>query len=259
MKDRLGELLDQHDVLYGVICRDATHSDVELMAQAGYHVVWLDLEHSPQSHGEALRLGRMATHLGMVPLVRIPELTRSHVQVLLDGGAQVLTLPDVRDAAQAARFVQLGKFPPLGERGASTTTPSTGYTLGTDPQRTFREANEATRLMVMIESDEGYEALDQILAVDGIDMVTVGQLDWSVGIGAYSPEAKAGLTPKVESVFTAAAKSGKIVTAGASNADEAAHYVGLGARVLFVGVDVALKRRALFGAIEGLKGAPESR
>ena len=90
-------------------------------------------------------------------------------------------------------------------------------------------------------------------------MVTVGQLDWSVGIGAYSPEAKAGLTPKVESVFTAAAKSGKIVTAGASNADEAAHYVGLGARVLFVGVDVALQAQGVVRGhrrLEGRTGVP---
>ena len=49
ISDRLGELLQEHEFLYGVICRDATLTDIELMAQAGYHIVWLDLEHCPQS------------------------------------------------------------------------------------------------------------------------------------------------------------------------------------------------------------------
>ena len=43
LSSRLGELLAEHEALYGVICRDATLTDIELMAQAGYHVVWLDV------------------------------------------------------------------------------------------------------------------------------------------------------------------------------------------------------------------------
>ena len=77
MQDRLGELLSENDVLYGLTCRDATVTDIELMAQVGYHIVWIDLEHGPQSAAEAIALGRTAAHLGMVPLVRILELSRT--------------------------------------------------------------------------------------------------------------------------------------------------------------------------------------
>ncbi len=120
--DRVGELLETHDCLYGMICRDATLTDIELMAQAGYHVVWLDLEHGPQSTQVAIELGRTISHLGMVPLVRIPELSRTYMQILLDGGIQIMTLPDVRSVEQTRRFVQLGKYPPMGERGVSSST-----------------------------------------------------------------------------------------------------------------------------------------
>ena len=90
MIDRLAQLLREHDRLFVMICRDATPTDVELMAQAGYHVVWLDLEHSPQPISDAVRLGRTVSHLGMVPLVRVPEMSRSHVQVLLDAGIEII-------------------------------------------------------------------------------------------------------------------------------------------------------------------------
>ena len=105
------------------------------MAQAGYHVVWLDLEHSHQSDEEAIHLSRTIAHLGMVPLVRIPELSRTHVQRLLDGGIEIITLPMVKDAAQATELVHLGKYPPIGRRGISSSTPRTGYTLGPDPKK----------------------------------------------------------------------------------------------------------------------------
>ncbi len=245
MSGRLRELLKTEEILYGVICRDTTMIDLELMAQIGYSVVFLDLEHGPQSTAEVLRLGRTIAHLGMVPMARIPELTRTQVQPLLDGGMEILTLPDVRSAAQASRLVKLGKFPPLGERGVSTSSAGTGFTLGTDPRRALSEANQGTSLMVMIESDEGYQALDDILQVEGIDMLTVGEMDWSVSLGLFGPEAKRALAPKIERVLTAGRRSGKILAMGGGHPQQALHYRALGVRLFFVGVDVNLKRKML--------------
>ncbi len=253
MSGRLQELLKTEEILYGVICRDTTMIDLELMAQLGYSVIFLDLEHGPQSTAEVLRLGRTITHLGMVPMARIPELTRTQVQRLLDGGMEILTLPDVRSAAQAARLVRLGKFPPLGERGVSTSSAGTGFTLGTDPRRALREANRGTSLMVMIEGDEGYQALDDILEVEGIDMLTVGEMDWSVSLDLFGPEAKRALAPKIERVLTAGRRSGKILAAGGGNPQQAQQYRGLGVRLFFVGVDVNLKRRMLSDSLSAFK------
>ena len=209
MKDRLGELLQANDVLYAIICRDATLTDIELIAQAGYHIVWLDLEHSAQSTTEALRLGRAITHLGMVPLARILELSRTHVQRLLDGGIQIVALPDIRSADQARQLVQLGKYPPVGQRGASSNAAGTGFTLGPDPAQTLREANQATHLMTMFESDEGFEQLEAILEVDGIDIFTVGPSDWSIGLGLFGEAATANLAPKIEHVISTVHQAGK--------------------------------------------------
>ena len=114
MSGRLRELLKTEEVLYGVICRDATMTDLELMAQLGYSVVFLDLEHGPQSTAEVLRLGRTITHLGMVPMARIPELTRTQVKRLLDGGMEILTLPDVRSGRPGRPAGSVGQVSALG-------------------------------------------------------------------------------------------------------------------------------------------------
>lgn len=253
--DGVGRLLETHDVLYGMICRDTTLTDIELMAQAGYHVIWLDLEHSPHSTQQAIQLGRTITHLGMVPLVRIPELSRSHVQILLDGGIQIVTLPDVRNVEQSRRLVKLGKYPPMGERGVSSSCAGTGFTLGADPLQTMQQANEATHLMVMIESDEGYDALDATLAVDGISMITIGPSDWATSLGLSGADAAPILAPKIERVLRTAAEAGIHCAMTTADAKQAAFYRDLGTRIVFVGVDVSLKRRSLSEALAGVQSA----
>ena len=239
-----------------MISRDATLTDVEVMAQEGYDIVWLDLEHGPQSTEEAIRLGRTITHLGMVPLVRIPELDRTHVQRLLDGGIHVLTLPDIRNVGEAEELVRLGKYPPLGDRGVSSTSAGTNFSLGTDMQRTIQEANESTHLMVMFESDEGFESLDSVLGVEGVDIITVGPSDWATGLGIYDSEGKARLQEKLDTVLKAAHKAGKITSVGAAaGPEEARRFREMGVRIFFVGVDIALRRAALSGAIGEQKKA----
>ena len=228
--NRLNELLKENRVLSGILCRDPTFVDMELLAQLGYNAIWMDLEHSPTSMTEATRLSRTITHLGMAPMARIIELSRTHVQALLDGGFEVLILPDVKDAAQAAEFVRLGKYPPTGQRGASTTAAGINYNIGSDPRRTLEEANKGTHLMVMIESDEGFAELDAILRVDGVDMVTVGPMDWTLSRGAFSEDVKAGLAPKIDQVVSAVAAAGKIPAMTVATAEQAKHFADLGAR-----------------------------
>lgn len=220
------------------------------MALAGYQIVWLDLEHNHQSAEETVRLCRTITHLGMVPLVRIPELSRTHVQKLLDGGVEIIALPVVRDAAHAGGLVQLGKYPPLGERGISSSTPRTGFTLGADPKKRLQEVDDATHLMVLIESEEAYETLDAILGVDGIDMVAVGPNDWAAGLGLFGEEADAYLAPRIDRLISLAAKAGKTIAMGVSNPEQVSHYYGLGARLFLIGgTDIAIKRKGLIETI----------
>ena len=177
----------------------------------------------------------------MVPLVRIPELIRTHVQVLLDGGVHILNLPDVRSPQQAAEFVKLGKYPPLGHRGISSSSANFDYRLN-DSRKDPLASNAATRLMVMIESDEGYSALDEILAVEGIDMLTVGPADWAQNSNIHGTDIQAQLSPKIDRVVRSAVLAGKIVALTAGNDNEVRHWKNMGARVIFLGVDVNLKR-----------------
>lgn len=255
MNDRLGELLNRHEILAGIICRDPTLTDIELIALAGYHVVWLDCEHGPITTPRAIELSRTVLHLGMAPLIRIIELTRTQVQTVLDGGCPIVLLPDVRDANQAQELVRLGKYPPTGQRGVSTSAAGVDFDLGQDLESKLRQVNGATHLMAQFESNQGFENLEAICAVKDIDMVTVGPGDWAVGAGLFGKDTSA-LAPKVDRVLSSALAAGKITAMGVGNVEQAAHYAQLGVRILFAGVDVNLKRQAFSEALKTIKPAP---
>ena len=118
--------LDRPALLYGIVCRDPTLVELELTAQAGYQIVWVDLQHAALSVSEAVCACRTIAHLGMVPLVRVGGLSGSQIQILADGGLKALLLPDVKDAAMASEFVQLAKYPPVGRLSLSSCSAGSG-------------------------------------------------------------------------------------------------------------------------------------
>ncbi|MBT5875141.1 MAG: hypothetical protein HOH43_17110 [Candidatus Latescibacteria bacterium] len=251
IQDRLSHLLEQHDTLFGMICRDASSTDVELMAQEGYHIIWLDYEHSAQSLAEMLRLGRTIAHLNMVPLLRVSELSRTQVQTALDAGIQIVTLPNVTGAQQVRDLVSFGKYPPLGNRGVSTTNAGAGYTLGDDTRYTLDAVNEATHLMAMIEGEEGYEHLHEILDVRDCDMITVGPLDWATSLGLYGHQAQTELAPKIERLVSMAVDRGKTVALVVlDDAQQIQRYREMGVRIFFIGEDIVLKRTMFSSALQ---------
>ena len=256
LSDPLTECLEKEDLLFGVICRDATHVDIELIAAAGYKIVWFDREHSSQSLSEMLRLSRTVVHLGMIPLLRVSELSRAQIQTALDGGMQIVTLPNVQNAEMTRSLVSYGKYPPVGTRGVSTTNAGAGYNLDADVRKTLDTVNRSTHLMAMIESDAGYENLDEILTVPECDMITVGPLDWAVGAGYSGAEAREALRPKIEhTIATAVARGKTVATVVLDDATTLNRHRSLGVRIFFVCEDVVLYRRALTSVLADCRAA----
>lgn len=238
MADRLNELLRTHEVLFGVLCRDATATDLELVRAAGFDAVWFDLEHGGQSVAAVLPLARLARHLGLVSFVRVPEISKTNVQPLLDGGIEGIIAPDIGDADQAAELVRLARFPPIGRRGASSATAWVDYAKADEAAKRIASGEDGVHLIVQFESEEAFRSLDAILDVRGIDMVTVGPLDWRVrapGVAAVGEH--------IETVVRRAAQRGKIAVVAVEDPSVAARYRAAGARLVFVGIDVGLRRQ----------------
>ena len=169
-----------------MICRDVTLTDVEVMAQEGYNIVWFDLEHGPQATEDVIRMGRTVAHLGMVPLGAVPELSGPTSSACSTAGCR--SSRSQTSGAQTRRRSSYGSASSRRVESAASPPPAAGplHARGR-PSEDPSGGKRRHAPDVMVETDEGYEALDDILAVDGVDIVTAGTMDCPLAWGCTEP------------------------------------------------------------------------
>jgi 4-hydroxy-2-oxoheptanedioate aldolase len=98
----------------------------------------------------------------------------------LDSGAMGIIFPHCNTKQDAKAAVSAVKYPPEGERGMG----GRSLSLSAMPTADYiKEANKETLVIVMIEDVVALNNLPEILAVDGLDILWVGRLDFSVSSG----------------------------------------------------------------------------
>ncbi|RMJ24546.1 HpcH/HpaI aldolase/citrate lyase family [Aspergillus sp. HF37] len=226
---------------------------VQLAKNAGFDVVWVEMEHSTYSITEASNLTNAAMMADMTPIVRVPyQCGMGYVQQVLDSGAMAVIFPHVDSAEDAQAAVKMSKFPPQGKRSLWLQQAAVG--LEAMPmQNIVDEVNSrASAVGMMIETVESIPNVDAIAAVDGVDMLVVGCIDLSTDMGIpgkiHAPEFRAAL----EAVGAACHRHNKIMgLAGNYNDMEFQDWVvnTLGVRLLLCHVDSNL---IASGAIESV-------
>ena len=266
MKD-LRAALDAGEVLLGPGVFSGQPSTVELIGYLGFDFVFLDTEQAPPgSDGLALEhLVRAADAADVAPTVRIGQLTPHLVNNAINLGAKAVWVPHVETAEQAAAFVDAARYPPTGHRGAAPVVRGARYGVEAfDDYR--RRADEETLLIAIVESVPGVEAVEEIAAVDGLDVVCFGAFDFAVSLGLrqedfYAGGGADGVHPDVraagERCLAACRATGTIPCTAAWSADAARLWLDLGFRMLLFGLDTALLLQALRGLraqVDELKG-----
>ncbi|PNP53877.1 hypothetical protein FNYG_15670 [Fusarium nygamai] len=158
---------------------------VQLARNANFDSVFIDLEHSTLSLDDAGKLSGAALALGITSFVRAPhQCGNEFVQKVLDAGAMGIIFPHIQCTGEAKAAVAISKQPPQGCRSITGQLPV--LSLKSHPQTdVIRETNEhASTVFVMIENEGAVEKVEEIAAVDGVDVVLVGSNDLAIELGA---------------------------------------------------------------------------
>jgi len=153
-----------------------------IAGHAGAEFLIFDMEHTGWSVETIRRLIATTPRSGPLPFVRVPAVEYHFIARVLDMGAAGLMFPMVETVEQARRIVNSAKYPPMGRRGAAFGVAHDDY-AGTDILATMRAANEQGLLIAQIETRAGLENVDAIAAVEGIDVLWIGQFDLSNSLG----------------------------------------------------------------------------
>jgi len=150
----------------------------ELIANAGFDWVVLDLQHGLIEYGDLLRMLPAISTTEATPLVRVSGNNLPEINKALDAGAMGVIVPLVNTAEQAAAAVSACRYPPDGTRSFGPTRAALyggrGYAA---------EANGQIACIAMIETQEGLDNLDAIVATPGLGGVYVGPSDLALSLG----------------------------------------------------------------------------
>ena len=151
---------------------------IELIGAAGWDCITIDQQHGLGGNETLLRCLAAARAYGLPSIVRVAENSPGLIGLALDAGAQGVMCPLIGNVEDAEAFVQAVKFPPRGNRswgpyGAKSDFPGSDY---------VKVANGWTIACPQIETRGALDQLDDILALDGVDMVCFGPNDLSVAL-----------------------------------------------------------------------------
>ena len=234
------EKLQRGEVVASITIRLVPTVEIVRIAKtAGFDSLYIDLEHSSFSIATTSQLCIMALEAGVPAFVRVPANTPEYVSRVLDGGALGVIAPGVRSAAEARQVVAAAKYPPLGERGLSGALPHLQYRSFPATQA-LPAMNEATMVIVQFESAAALAAMEEIVAVEGVDMVMIGSNDLLADLGVPGEYDHPKLHDAYEKTIDACRKRGKHVGVGglASRTDLVAKFVAMGARYVSTGTDL---------------------
>jgi 4-hydroxy-2-oxoheptanedioate aldolase len=241
MQNRVKEKLARGELVASMTVRLVGGVEIVGIAKsAGFDSLYIDLEHSSFSIQTASQISLMALEAGVPAFVRVPANTPEYISRVLDGGALGVIAPAVRSAGDARAVVAAAKYPPAGRRGLTLGLPQLGY-RSVSAAEALPAMNEATLVSVQFESAASLAAMEEIVAVDGVDMVLIGSNDLLADLGLPGQYDHPKLHEAYERTIAACRRRGKHVGVGGlgSRPDLVEKFVKLGARYVSTGTDLA--------------------
>jgi len=215
-----------------------------LAAGAGAEFVVFDQEHTGWSVETIRMLVATSGAADIVPMVRVPTTQYHLIARVLDVGARGIMVPMVESPEQARLIVQSAKYPPVGRRGAAFGVAHDDYTGG-DVAEKIRSANDELLLIAQIETVAGVECVEQLAAVDGIDVLWIGHFDLTNSMGIPAQFDHPRYLDAVTRVVAACQTHGKAAGIMAGNVSDAKAALAQGFRIVAYSGDLWLYQQAL--------------
>lgn len=218
----------------------------EISASAGFDWLLVDGEHAPNDLRSIMSQLQVLAARDCHAVVRPPIGETWIIKQLLDAGAQSLLIPMVESGDQARALVDAVTYPPHGVRGVGSALARASDFSGISDYLTT--ARDEICLLAQVENQKGMAALDDILAVEGIDGVFIGPSDLAADMGYLGQAGAPAVKEAVLGAIKRIVDSGK--AAGILTLDTALQEqcLALGATFIATEIDVTLFARNMRGA-----------
>lgn len=205
----LKEYLKKNEFVLGTMVSEiATPNIARMLKAGGFSFIVIDCEHGYFDYSQTAGIVGIANGIALPVIIRIPEIRREVITKYMDMGADGLLVPMTGTRQDVETVVKYAKYLPIGQRGVSTQRAHTEY----DPPALteyFKQANDRTVIFAQIETCEGIENIEEILAVAGVDGVLIGPNDMACDCKTPGDFHTDKMQENIEKVIKAAQRAGK--------------------------------------------------
>ena len=207
-ENRMKAKLRAGEVVLGCSIMVPSPQLVEMAGHAGFDWVLIDLEHGTITLETAELMIMAAEACGITPIARPQSNSKQDISRIMDRGAMGVQVPHVNSAEDARNAVAAVKFGPGDNRGLAAGTRPDSYGLGASMDQFVEHSNAQSLVCVQLEHAAAISNIDEIVAVEGIDVFFIGPSDLSQSMGYPG-------NPKAQPVAQAIEQAlSKIVAAG---------------------------------------------
>lgn len=251
-RDSIRDRWNVGEPTFGGWCSIGSSFSAELIGRSGFDWACIDLQHGVVGPNDLVPMVQALSLTGTPPFARVPWNEPSVIMRVLDMGCQGVIVPLVESPADAERAVAAARYAPLGSRSWGPIRPVNEF-----PDYTSTMGNRRTIVVLQIETLAAVEALDDILAVDGIDAVFVGPNDLSLSAGwAPSLSADGEARPMIERILTVAHAHSVVAGIYCGSIEAALAWHATGFDMLAVTSDALLIRTGAKAALARLHASP---
>lgn len=259
IKNVAKERLVAGELAIGIGLRQSRTVDIaKAMKTAGFDWLFLDQEHSMMGLDDAAAISCAAQDAGITPIVRVPGFEHYHAAKALDGGAQGIVVPHVDTPDVAAEMVKNCRYPPIGKRSVTGSLPQLDF-ASVPLDEGSAAVNDATLLVLMIETGEAVANAEQIAATPGVDVLLVGANDLSMELGIPGELDHPDMVQALEKIVAGCRKAGIYPgLGGIYRQDMIERYVDMGFRMILAGSDLSLMLNAGKASAAAIRAFPVS-
>lgn len=237
--ERFREKFKNHQLIVG---GHVFYTDPEITEQLGDHgfeFVWIDAEHSAFDLQCILGHIMAAASADTASIVRVAWNDPVRIKPVLEMGPDGLILPMVCTREEAEDAVRSCTYPPRGVRGFG---PRRANRYGDmDTLEYLEQADRSFLRILQIEHQKAVENLDEILEVEGIDLLIVGPNDLSASYGLLGHTRDPRMMPVYDEIAAKCKAAGMPfgVSLGAADRESMRDWINRGVNLIGCGDDIS--------------------
>ncbi|NQU96964.1 MAG: aldolase [Chloroflexi bacterium] len=251
-KGKLKKRLQAGETVIGPFVIIPSVTLVDTLGHAGMDFCILDTEHGPLDMNTVSELVIAADGTGVAPIVRVGENDERLILRVLDVGAAGVQVPQINVKADAEKVIRAAKYTPLGERGMSIFTRAGDYFKHGPEGHTDRQ-NDETVVIVHIEGQRGLDNLDEIMTVEGIDVLFLGPYDISQSLGVPGDVLNPKVATAIQQASDKARSQGRAVGSYAKDIEMGKWLLDVGVQYLSINVDATIYMLACENIVRELR------